>query len=88
MPDDKYWIYDPTRNPYYNCPDHHQFAVNIVSWRLEISDIEPSYDDTENVMITDGHTLPCYFADDFCKPTNKSPFTLVWFSDVFCLIFT
>ena len=39
-------------------------------------------------MIIDEHTLPCYFADGFCKPTTKTPFTLVWFSDDFCLIFT
>ena len=39
-------------------------------------------------MIIDGHTLPCYFADGFCKPTTKTPFTLVWFSNDFCLIFT
>ena len=39
-------------------------------------------------MIIDGHTLPCYFADGFCKPTTKTPFTLVWFSDDFCLFFT
>ena len=39
-------------------------------------------------MIIDGHTLPCCFAYGFCKPTTKTPFTLVWFSDDFCLIFT
>ena len=39
-------------------------------------------------MIIDGHTLPCCFADGFCKPTTKTSFTLVWFSDDFCLIFT
>ena len=39
-------------------------------------------------MIIDGHTLPCYFADGFCKPTTKTPFTLVWFNDDYCLIFT
>ena len=39
-------------------------------------------------MVIDGHTLPCYFADGFCKPTTKTPFTLVWFNDDFCLIFT
>ena len=88
MPADKTWIYDPLRNPYHNCPAHHQFEVNLVSWRLAISEIELTYDDTQNVMIIDGHTLPCYFADGFCKPTTKTPFTLVWFSDDFCLIFT
>ena len=88
MPADKTWIYDTSRNPYHNCPAHHQFEVNLVSWRLEVSEIELTYDDTENVMIIDGYNLPCYFADGFCKPTTKTPFTLVWFSDDFCLIFT
>ena len=88
MPADKNWIYDPTQNPYHNCPAHHQFDVNLVSWRLEISEVELTYDDTSNDMIIDGHTLPCYFADGFCKPTTKTPFTLVWFNDDYCLIFT
>ena len=39
-------------------------------------------------MIIDGHALPCYFADGFCKPTTKTPFTLVGFNDDFCSIFT
>ena len=88
MPADKTWIYDPLRNPHHNCPAHHQFEVNLVSWRLAISENELTYDDTPNAMIIDGHTHPCYFADGFCKPTTKTPFTLVWFSDDFCLIFT
>ena len=88
MPADKNWIYDPTKNPYHNCPAHHQFEVNLVSWRLEISEVELTYDDTSNDTIIDGHTLPCYFADGFCKPTTKTPFTLVWFNDDYCLIFT
>ena len=75
MPADENWIYDPTQNPYHNCPAHHQFEVNLVSWRLEISEVELTYDDTSNDMIIDGHTLPCYFADGFCKPTrNENPF--------------
>ena len=39
-------------------------------------------------MIIEGHNLPCYFADGFCKPTTKTPFTLVWFINDFCFIFT
>ena len=88
LPACKDWIYDPTRNPYHNCPAHHHFEVNRVSWRLEISEIELTYDYSQTVMIKDGHTLPCYFADGFGKPTIKAPLTLVWFSDDFCLIFT
>ena len=88
MPADKNWIYDSNKNPYQNCPPYQQFEVNLVSGRLEISEIEPKYDDTENVMIIDGHTLSFYFADRFCKPTTKTLFTLVWLSDDFCLLFT
>ena len=83
MPADKDWVYDQTKNPYYDCPTHHQLEVNLVSWRLEFSELELTYDDTENLIIIDGHTLPCYFTDGFCKPTTKTLFTLVWFSDDF-----
>ena len=78
MPGDKTWIYDPTQNPYHNyhnCPAHHQFEVNLVSWRLEISEVELTYDDTANAMIIYGHTLPCYFA--FVNPQLK-PFLLLF----------
>ena len=39
-------------------------------------------------MVIDGHALHRYFADGFCKPTTKTPSTLVLFSDDFYLIFT
>ena len=77
MPADKNWIYDTDKNPYHKCPAHHQFEVNLISWRLDISEIELAYDDNENVMIIDGHTLPCFFPDGFCRPLTKNPFTLV-----------
>ena len=62
---DKDWKYDPTRNPYHNCPAQHQFEVNLVRWRLGVSGIELTYHDTENAIIMDRHNLPCYFADGF-----------------------
>ena len=55
MPAHKIWVYDPLRTPYHNCPAQHQFEVNLVSWRLEIFVKELTYDETENVMIVDGH---------------------------------
>ena len=39
-------------------------------------------------MIIDGHTLLCYFADGFCKPTTKTPCISVCFGEDFCLVFT
>ena len=83
MPADKTWIYDPKNNPFHNCAGYHQFEVNLLSWRLSVSEVELTYDDTVNLMVIDGHALPCYFADCFCKPTTKTPFLLVWFSDDF-----
>ena len=56
---DKDWIYDPSKNPYHNCTDHHQFETNLICWRLEVSEIELTYDDTENVAIIDGQTVTC-----------------------------
>ena len=85
---DKNWHYDSIRNPLQNCPAHHQFEVSHVCWRLQISEVDITYDDTENVMIIDGHTLPCYSVGGVCKPTTKTPYTLVWFRDDFRLILT
>ena len=38
-------------------------------------------------MIHDGHILPGYHSDGFCKPTTKTPYTLTCFDEKFCLIF-
>ena len=77
MPADKNCIYDPLRNPHHDCPAHHQFGFNLVSWRLAMSEIEITYDDSQNVKIIDGHTLPSYFADGFCTPTTKTLHTIL-----------
>ena len=88
MPADKNWSYDPSKNPYHNCPAHHQLLVNVVSWRLKVSEIELTYDDNKNVFIIDSHNLPCCFADGSSQPNTKTVFTFVWFSDGVCLILT
>ena len=31
--------------------------------------------------------LPCYHSDGFCKPTTRTPYTLIWFDENFCLMF-
>ena len=87
MPADKNWIYDPTHNPYHNCPAHHQFEVNLVSWRLEISEVELTYDDTANVMIIVTY-ITLLFCRWFLQTHNENSFYFVWFNDDFCLIFT
>ena len=68
-------LYYPVQIPLHTCPAHHQFEGNLISWRLAISEI----DNTEIVIIIDGHTIPWHLADRFCKPTTKIPYTLVWF---------
>ena len=76
MPADKTWRFDPPGNHFQNCPAHHQFEVKLVSCRLQSSEIDLTYEDTENVTIIHGLTLPCYFSDAFCKPTTNTPYTL------------
>ena len=51
---------------------HHHVEVNLVSWRLEVSEIELTHDDTENVMFFNEQNRPCFFADGFCEPTINS----------------
>ena len=31
--------------------------------------------------------LPCYHSDGFCKPAARTPYTITWFDEKFCLIF-
>ena len=38
-------------------------------------------------MIHDGYMIPCYHSDGFCNPTTRTPYTLIWFDETFCLIF-
>ena len=47
MSADKSWFYDQLRNPLQNCPAQHQIEFNLVSWRLQLSEIDLTFDDTE-----------------------------------------
>ena len=53
-----------------------------------IRENENTYDDKENKLNYDGHTLPCLHDDGFCKPTIITPLTIVWFPQDLCLIFS
>ena len=53
MPADKTWIYYTKNNPFHNCPAHNQFEVNLLSWRLSVSEVELTYDVPENLMVMD-----------------------------------
>ena len=71
IPVDKKWINDPLKISYHNCRAHHQFEVNLLCWRIDISETELTYDNTENAMNIEKHNLPCFFADGFCKSITK-----------------
>ena len=70
MINDKNWMTSKSRNRYSSC-GRKQHELLLQSWKLTISEIEITYDDKENKMIYDGHTLPCLHTDGYCKPTNK-----------------
>ena len=61
--------------------------MNLLSWRLSVSEVELTYDDTEILIVINSHALPCFLLTGFVNSVSKLS-TLVWFSDDFCLIFT
>ena len=50
MPADKTSIFDTKNNPFHRCPAPHHFEVNLLGWRLSVSEVELTNDDTENLM--------------------------------------
>ena len=51
-------FYDPLKYPHHNCSAHQQFEANLVTWRLAVSEVELTNDDTTDGKIIGGHRLP------------------------------
>ena len=81
------WIVNFTQNTYSRCRSYKEHLITRKSWKLRITNAEITYDDKNNQIIHDGYMLPCYHSDGFCKPTTRTPYTLIWFDEKFCLIF-
>ena len=81
------WIVNVTQNTYFRCRADREHLITRQNWKLRIVNTAIDYDDKNNQLIHDGHVLPCYLSDGFCKPTTKTPYTLKWFDEKFCLIF-
>ena len=81
------WIVNFTQNTYSRCRSDREHLITRKNWKLRITNAEITYDDKNNQMIHDGYMLPCYHSDGFCKPTTRTPYTLIWFDEKFCLIF-
>ena len=81
------WIVNFTQNHYSECRSDREHLITRKIWKLRITNAEITYDDRNNQMIHDGYILPCYHSDGFCKPTTRTPYTLTWFDEKFCLVF-
>ena len=81
------WIVNVTQNTYSRCRADREHLITRQSWKLRFVNTAIGYDDKNNQLLHDGHVLPCYHSDGFCKPTTKTPYTLTWFDEKFCLIF-
>ena len=81
------WIVNFTQNHYSRCRSDREHLITRKSWKLRITNAEISYDNRNNQTIHDGYILPCYHSYGFCKPTPRTPYTLTWFDEKFCLIF-
>ena len=70
------------------CWDRYEYIIEKDCWSLIVKEIEITHDDEDNKLIYHGHTLLCPHDDGFCKPTILTPFTIVWFPEDLCLIFS
>ena len=70
------------------CWDRYEYIIEKDSCSLIVKELEITYDDKDNKLIYHGHTLPCLHDDGFCKPTILTPFTIVWFPEELCLLFS
>ena len=70
------------------CWNRSEYNIEKDSWSLIVKENEINYDDKDNKFIYHGHTLPCLHDDGVCKPTILTPFTIVWFPEELCLIFS
>ena len=70
------------------CNDKHEYVIEKDSWYLIVREVELTYDEKENTLFNNGHTLPCLHDDGFCHPTILTPYTIVWFPDDLCLLFS
>ena len=68
--------------------DKHEYIIEKDSWSLIVREVELTYDEKENTLIYDGHTLPYLHDDGFCHPRRLTPYTMVWFPDDLCLLFS
>ena len=81
------WVVNFTHNSYSRCRSDREHLITRKGWKLRITNAEKTYDEKNNQMIHDGYILPCYHSDGFCNPTTRTPYTLTWFDERFCLIF-
>ena len=70
------------------CRNKHEYIIEKDRWSLTVREVELTYDENENTIIYNGHTLPCLHDDGFCHPTIISTYTIVWFPGDLCLIFS
>ena len=83
MTADKLWLFDPKNNLFHNCPAHNQFEVNLLSGRLSVSEVELTFDDTENLMVIYRHAVPYYFVDGSVNSLLKLLSHLFGFMTIF-----
>ena len=81
------WIVNFTQNLHSRCRSDREHLITQKNWKLRITNAKITYDGRNNQMIHDGYILPCYHSDRFCKPTTRTPYTLTWFDEKFCLVF-
>ena len=70
------------------CKDKHEYIIEKDFWSLIVRGVELTYDEKENTLIYNGHTLPCLHDDSFCHPRILTSCTIDWFPVDVCLSFS
>ena len=66
------WIVNFIKISYSRGRSDREHFITRQSWKLRIVNTIIDYDEKNNRLIHDGHILPCYHSDRFCKPTTDS----------------
>ena len=73
--------------PKLGCSDEQEYLNDTHSWSFIIQETTLVYDNEQDKVNFESHTLQCPHSDGFCEPTLKHANTNVWFPKGVCLIF-
>ena len=60
------------------CLEKQEHLFDEDSWSIVVQEFFPDFDDEQHKLISEGHTVPCFYSDVFWKPSLGDSYTIVW----------